>query len=113
VSEPLFTGVGVALVTLFDDDGAVDIDGTAGLAASLAEAGMQAMAGSTGEAATLDGTERVALTKAVGDAVDVQVVVGTGAPSTRQASRLSAEVVAAGADAVAFAGDSGRVRVAG
>jgi 4-hydroxy-tetrahydrodipicolinate synthase len=102
VIEPLFTGVGVALVTLFDDDGNVDTDGTAGLAASLAAAGMQAIvvAGSTGEAATLDAAERVALTKAVGDAVDVPVVVGTGAPSARQASRLTAEVVAAGADAV-------------
>ena len=102
MTEPLFTGVGVALVTLFDDDGGVDADGTAGLAAELEAAGVQAIvvAGSTGEAATLDGAERVALTKAVGDAVDVPVIVGTGAPSARQAARLTMEVVAAGADAV-------------
>ena len=100
--DPLFRGVGVALVTLFDNDGGVDVDGTAGLAAEVAAAGVQAIvvAGSTGEAATLDGAERAALTKAVADAVTVPVVVGTGAPSARQASRLTAEVVAAGADAV-------------
>jgi dihydrodipicolinate synthase/N-acetylneuraminate lyase len=32
-----FTGVGVALVTLFDDDGALDAKATAGLAAQLVE----------------------------------------------------------------------------
>ena len=48
------------------------------------------VAGSTGEAATLDAAERVALTKVVRDAVPagVPVIVGTGAPSARQAARL-------------------------
>ena len=51
----LFRGVGVALVTLFGDDGAVDAGGTGELAAALAERGMRAIlvAGTTGEAATL------------------------------------------------------------
>jgi 4-hydroxy-tetrahydrodipicolinate synthase len=103
-AAPLFSGVGVALVTLFDDDGEVDFAGTAGLAAELAGAGVRAIvvAGSTGEAATLDAAERVALTKTVRDAVPagVPVIVGTGAPSARQAALLTAEVVAAGADGV-------------
>ncbi|MET0577646.1 MAG: dihydrodipicolinate synthase family protein [Ilumatobacteraceae bacterium] len=100
----MFTGVGVALVTLFDDAGDVDLDATAAHAADLAGRGVRAivLAGSTGEAAALDGAERVALTTVVRDAVpdDVPVLVGTGAPSARQAARLSAEVVAAGSAAV-------------
>ena len=104
MADPVFTGVGVALVTLFDDDGGVDLDATAELARELAAAGMRAIviAGSTGEAATLDGPERVALVKVVREAIpaDVPIVVGTGAPSARQAARLTAEVVAGGADAV-------------
>jgi 4-hydroxy-tetrahydrodipicolinate synthase len=104
MAEPVFTGVGVALVTLFDDDGGVDLDATAELARDLAAAGIRAIviAGSTGEAATLDGAERVALVKVVREAIppDVPIVVGTGAPSARQAARLTAEVVAGGADAV-------------
>ena len=104
MAVPVFTGVGVALVTLFDDDREVDLDGTAALAAELAAAGMRAIviAGSTGEAATLDGAERVALVKVVREAIpaDVPIIVGTGAPSARQAARLTEEVVAGGADAV-------------
>ena len=96
--------MGVALVTLFDDAREVDLDGTAALAAELVAAGMRSivLAGSTGEAATLDGAERVALTKVVREAIPagVPIIVGTGAPSARQAARLTAEVVAGGADAV-------------
>ena len=40
MTTPLFTGVGVALVTLFDDDGEVDLDATAALAAELVAAGI-------------------------------------------------------------------------
>jgi len=104
MDAPVFTGVGVALVTLFDDDGEIDLDATAALAGELAAAGMRSIviAGSTGEAATLDSAERVALVKVVRDTVgdDLPIVVGTGAPSARQAARLTAEVVAGGADAV-------------
>ena len=104
MADPVFTGVGVALVTLFDDEGGVDLDATAELARDLAAAGMQAIviAGSTGEAAALDGSERVALVKVVREAIPaaVPIVVGTGAPSAHQAARLTAEVAAGGADAV-------------
>ncbi|HEU4842423.1 MAG TPA: dihydrodipicolinate synthase family protein [Ilumatobacteraceae bacterium] len=104
MAVPVFTGVGVALVTLFDDDREVDLDGTAALAGELAAAGMRAIVigGSTGEAATLDGAERVSLVKVVREVIpaDVPIVVGTGAPSARQAARLTEDVVAGGADAV-------------
>jgi dihydrodipicolinate synthase/N-acetylneuraminate lyase len=100
----LFRGVGVALLTLFGEDGAVDADATGELAAGLAGRGVRAMlvAGTTGEAATLTDAERRALIEAVRAAVPagVPVIAGTGAPSNRQAVALTRDAVAAGADAV-------------
>ncbi len=59
LAQPLFTGVGVALVTLFDDDGEVDAKATADHAAALVELGMRAVlvAGSqSGRATNQNGT---------------------------------------------------------
>lgn len=102
MTQPLFSGIGVALVTLFDSSGAVDTGGTAGLAARLTELGVRAVvvAGSTGEASTLDGAERAGLVRAVRDAVSVPVIAGVGAATGRQAAVLTADAVAAGADGV-------------
>src|SRR5262249_61733766 len=62
----LFRGMGVALLTMFGDDGAVDPGATGELAAGLVERGMRArlVAGTTGEAATLADAERCALIEA-------------------------------------------------
>jgi 4-hydroxy-tetrahydrodipicolinate synthase len=99
-----FEGVGVALVTLFDRNGGVDAPATAAHATQLVEAGVRGVvvAGSTGEAATLDPDERSAVLAAVRDAVDgrVPVLAGTGAPSGRQAVALSQRAVDGGADAL-------------
>jgi 4-hydroxy-tetrahydrodipicolinate synthase len=99
-----FDGVGVALVTLFDRDGGVDAPATAAHAARLVDAGVRGVvvAGSTGEAATLEPDERSALLAAVRDAVDgrVPVLAGTGAASARQAVALSHRAAGDGADAV-------------
>ena len=104
MSSPVFTGVGVALVTLFDDDGALDAAATAAHAVRLVELGVRAVvvAGSTGEAVALDAGERVALLAAVREAVPagVPVIAGTGAPSARQAAALTAAAADHGADAV-------------
>jgi 4-hydroxy-tetrahydrodipicolinate synthase len=100
----LFTGVGVALVTLFRPDGALDAPATADLAAQLAEAGVRCVlvAGTTGEAATLTPAERDELVAAVRAAVPagVAVLAGTGAPTGRQAAELTERAFAGGADAV-------------
>jgi len=100
----LFHGVGVALVTLFCEDGAIHPGATVKLAAELAERGKRAVlvAGTTGEATTLADAERVTLIEAVRGAVPagVPVIAGTGAPSTRQAVALTQDAVAAGADAI-------------
>jgi len=100
----LFSGVGVALVTLFGADGDIDAGSTGKLAASLAGRGVAAVLvnGTTGEAGTLNGEERTTLIEAVRAAVPaaVPVIAGTGAPSLRQASGLTRAAVAAGADAM-------------
>jgi 4-hydroxy-tetrahydrodipicolinate synthase len=100
----IFTGVGVALVTLFDDEGEIDAPATADHAARLVEAGVAAVvvAGTTGEASTLDAEERSDLLIAVRSAVDgrVPVLAGTGAPSARQARLLSKRAEDDGADAL-------------
>ncbi len=104
MTRPLFTGVAVALITLFDDDGEVDAKATADHAATLVELGMQAVvvAGSTGEAATLAETERAALLTEVRQAVrsGIPVLAGTGGPSRRQAAALTRAAVDHGADGV-------------
>jgi 4-hydroxy-tetrahydrodipicolinate synthase len=102
--EPVFTGVGVALVTLFDDRGELDAPATASLAAQLVGLGARGVvvAGTTGEAATLDPGERVALLDAVRDELrtSVPIIAGTGAPSARQAVTLTRDAIEHGADAV-------------
>lgn len=99
----VFSGVGVALVTLFDADLEVDVPATTALAVDLVATGVTAVlvAGSTGEAAALDPDERTALVAAVRAALpaDVCVLAGTGAASARQAAALTARAAAAGADA--------------
>ncbi|HET9898068.1 MAG TPA: dihydrodipicolinate synthase family protein [Streptosporangiaceae bacterium] len=100
----LFSGVGVALVTIFGPDGAVDEAATARHAADLARRGMRVVlvAGTTGEAGKLTDGERVGLIRAVRAALpdDVPVLAGTGAASADGAVRLTKTAVEAGADGV-------------
>lgn len=105
-AKPVFEGVGVALITLFDDRGDLDVAATADHASRLVSLGVRAVvvAGSTGEGAALTSDERTALLSAVRAAVPaggpVPVIAGTGAPSARLAVALTAEAVDHGADAV-------------
>lgn len=98
----IFSGVGVALVTLFTVDGAVDVDATTALAVRLVGEGITGVVvgGSTGEAAALTSAERADLVRSIKQAVDVPVISGTGAASGRQAAEQTRDSVAAGADAV-------------
>ncbi|HYH47935.1 MAG TPA: dihydrodipicolinate synthase family protein [Acidimicrobiia bacterium] len=102
--DPVFAGVGVALVTLFDEDGEIDVPATAAHAARLVERGIRGVlvSGSTGEASALSAEERVLLLEGVRDAVPdhVPVLAGTGAPSARQAVALTLSAREHGADAV-------------
>ncbi len=98
----LFTGVGVALLTLLAADGGVDAAATASLAADLERRGMQAIlaCGTTGEPATLSDAERASVIAAVRAAVTAPVVAGTGAATPEAAAALTEAAIAAGADAI-------------
>jgi 4-hydroxy-tetrahydrodipicolinate synthase len=104
MAEPVFTGVGVALATLLEEDGEVDVKATADFAATLVDLGIRGVvvAGSTGEAAALTTEERVDLITGTRRAVPegVPVIAGTGGPSARQAAALTRDAREAGADAV-------------
>lgn len=104
MTAPIFTGVGVALVTIFDSSGELDAGATSELANRLVEAGIRCVvvAGSNGEAASLEVSEHAGLVKAVRAALppDIVVLAGSGAPSARQAAHLTRVVLDAGADAV-------------
>jgi 4-hydroxy-tetrahydrodipicolinate synthase len=100
----VFSGVGVALVTIFADDGSADLAATAGLAGDLTERGIRGVlaCGTTGEAAALTDAERGSVIAAVRAAVPagVPVLAGAGAHSARRAAELTAAACSAGADAV-------------
>jgi 4-hydroxy-tetrahydrodipicolinate synthase len=102
---PVFTGVGVALVTLFDASGDLDAPATAAHAARLVDMGVKAVvvAGSTGEAAALSLHERAELLRRIRPQVPAGsccLIAGTGAPSARQAVELTRSACDEGADAV-------------
>lgn len=103
-SEPLFRGVGVALVSLFDASGALDTAATVAHARRVVDVGVRAVlvAGTTGEFWALSEAERVELVRAARVALpsDVPVVAGTGADDVATAVRLTSAAVEAGADAV-------------
>src|SRR2546430_17527714 len=90
MAAPVFTGVGVALVTLFDDQGELDAPASAALAAQLVELGVRAVvvAGTTGEAAAPQPAQRIPPLEALRPAVPraLPLVPGTRAPSPPQAA---------------------------
>jgi 4-hydroxy-tetrahydrodipicolinate synthase len=92
------------MATPFDESGAVDEAAARNLAASLVESGSHGIvvAGSTGEAATLDDAEHISLLRAivaeVGDA-EALVVCGTGTNDTRHSIALTRAAAEAGAGA--------------
>lgn len=102
VPAPLFTGAGVALLSLFDEAGTLLVDQTAAFAKDLAERGAACIlvAGTTGEFWTLTDEERLELVSAVRAAVPAAVPVmgGIGALDARRALSMAAGIGAAGAD---------------
>ncbi len=97
-----FGAVLTAMVTPFDDEGAVDLDGAARLAAWLVAQGNDGLVvtGTTGEASVLTDEEQVEVWRAVRGAVDVPLVVGCGTNDTRHAAELTAQADAVGMDGV-------------
>ena len=97
-------GVLTAMATPFDPDGGVDHGAAAKLAAYLLENGSDGLvvAGSTGEAATLDDEEQIALLRTVRGEVgeDVLLICGSGTNDTRHSVNLTRAADEAGADAM-------------
>jgi 4-hydroxy-tetrahydrodipicolinate synthase len=102
LGESRFGRVLTAMITPFDADGALDVDGAQQLARWLVEHGSDGLVvnGTTGESPTLTATESVELFRAVRDAVDVPVIAGTGSNDTAHAIRQSQTAAEIGVDAL-------------
>ena len=96
---PRFGPVVTAMVTPFDDQGNLDVDGAVALARWLADHGSDGLvvAGSTGEATALSDAEKTELWRVVAEAVTVPVVAGSGTADTRHSVELTAAAEDAGA----------------
>jgi 4-hydroxy-tetrahydrodipicolinate synthase len=88
-----FGRVLTAMVTPFDEDGRLDLDAARTLARWLQAGGNDGLvvAGTTGEAPTLDDEEKLALWAAVAEAVTIPVIAGSGSNDTRHSVRLTRE----------------------
>lgn len=102
LGESRFGRVLTAMITPFDGDGALDLDGAQQLARWLVEHGSDGLVvnGTTGESPTLTATESVDLFRAVRQAVDVPVIAGTGSNDTAHAIRQSETAASIGVDAL-------------
>lgn len=89
-----------AMITPFDAEGALDLEGAATLARWLVAHGNDGLvvAGTTGEAPTLSDDEKVELWRAVREAVDVPILAGTGSNDTRHTIGLSHRAAEVGVD---------------
>ena len=95
-----------AMVTPFDERGALDLDAAANLARWLADHGNDGLVvvGTTGEAPTMNESEKLDLWRAVSEAVSIPVIAGTGTNNTAETvdlTRRAAETGAAGVLVVA------------
>jgi 4-hydroxy-tetrahydrodipicolinate synthase len=99
-----FGRVLTAMVTAFDDDGTVDLEGTAAVARHLADHGHDGVvvSGTTGESPTTtteeDGRVLRAVVEAVGDRLTV--VAGVGTNNTAHSVELAVQAEKIGADGV-------------
>ncbi|MGH7882280.1 MAG: dihydrodipicolinate synthase family protein [Candidatus Dormibacteraceae bacterium] len=100
--SPLFTGVGVALITLFDQTGKLDAEATAAQAHRLVQLGLQAVlvAGTTGEVAMLSDPEHRELVAVIAQRVrgKATVIAGVGVGSAVEVGQRAAAARSSGAD---------------
>ncbi|WJY63641.1 4-hydroxy-tetrahydrodipicolinate synthase [Corynebacterium atrinae] len=99
-----FGTVSVAMVTPFDQDGALDIDAGRRLAAHLVDNGVDSLvlAGTTGESPTTTVAEKLNLLKAVKEEVGdrAKLIAGAGTNNTAASIELARASAEAGADAL-------------
>jgi 4-hydroxy-tetrahydrodipicolinate synthase len=92
-----------AMVTPFDEEGNLDLEGAQALARRLVDDGSDGVVvfGTTGESPTLTDGEKLELLRSVRVAIPEHgVVAGTGTNDTRHSVELSEEAMSAGADAL-------------
>jgi len=99
---PRFGRVITAMVTPFDDAGALDLPAAVELARWLAEHGSDGLvlSGSTGESSVLTDEEKVELWRAVAEAVTIPVLAGTGSNDTEHSVKMTELAVLSGVDGV-------------
>lgn len=102
--EPVFTGTCTAIITPFDQNGAVNFDALGRLIESQIQGGVDAICicGTTGETSTLSIREHIATVEYCVKKVDhrVTVVAGAGSNDTSAAVYLAQHAQGSGADAV-------------
>jgi 4-hydroxy-tetrahydrodipicolinate synthase len=100
--SPRFGRVVTAMVTPFDEDGALDLPAAVELARWLAGHGSDGLvlSGSTGESSVLTDDEKVALWRAVAEAVTIPVIAGTGSNDTAHSVSLTKQATECGVDGV-------------
>jgi 4-hydroxy-tetrahydrodipicolinate synthase len=100
----VISGVITAMVTPFDEGGALDLDAARSLASRLVEQGSHGLviAGTTGESPTLSDTEKLDLLRAVKEEVGdrAYIICGTGSNDTHHTVELTLGACRVGADAV-------------
>ncbi|WP_371568236.1 4-hydroxy-tetrahydrodipicolinate synthase [Streptomyces canus] len=103
-TAPPFGRALCAMITPFDEAGALDLDGAQGLADHLVREGCDGLvlSGTTGESPTTTDAEKAALVAAVREAVGerASVVAGVGTFDTRHTVELTLAAEKAGADGV-------------
>lgn len=104
MSNPIFTGAGVAIITPFHEDGTVNYECLAKILEDQIANSTDAVVicGTTGESATLSSKEHLDVIKYTVDVVNhrVPVIAGTGSNETAYAVELSNDAEKAGADAL-------------
>ena len=102
LSAPRFGRVLTAMVTPFDEEGALDLDASAELARWLVANGSDGLvvAGTTGESPVLTDEERCELIKVVAESVSVPVIAGTTTNDTAHSIMLTAKAQELGADGI-------------
>lgn len=100
--QPLFGTLLTAMITVFAQDGSVDLDGTAAVAERLVDDGCDGLVvcGTTGEYSTMTDQENLSVFRAVKDAVGsrVPLLAGTGSNDTEHSRFLSREAEKIGMD---------------
>src|SRR3954470_22667212 len=95
-----------AMVTPFDDNGALDLAAAAELARWLQDHGNDGLvvAGTTGEAPVLSEAEKLDLWRAVSEAATIRIVAGTGTNNPGESIELARRAPGVGAFGVLVVG---------